>query len=100
MESYRKDAEQRGAVLALNCEVVGGNVSSMSSQLGIKIAPLSIIAVNLESVYSDALLRCSCYAVQHWPKCRIWHLTIAYRFRVHASVRVFSSYVSSTLSCC
>lgn len=56
MESYRKDAEQRGAVLALNCEVVGGNVSSMSSQLGIKIAPLSIIAVNLETVYSDALL--------------------------------------------
>ena len=27
MESYRKDAEQHGAVVALNCEVVGGKVS-------------------------------------------------------------------------
>lgn len=27
MESYRKDAEQHDAVVALNCEVVGGKVS-------------------------------------------------------------------------
>ena len=27
MESYRKDAEEHGAVVALNCEVVGGNIS-------------------------------------------------------------------------
>lgn len=27
MDSYRKDAEQHGAVVALNCEVVGGKVS-------------------------------------------------------------------------
>lgn len=27
MESYRRDAEQHGAVVALNCEVVGGKVS-------------------------------------------------------------------------
>lgn len=27
MESYRKDAEQHGAVVAFNCEVVGGQIS-------------------------------------------------------------------------
>ena len=32
MESYRKDAEQHGALVALNCEVVGGNLSGASGQ--------------------------------------------------------------------
>ena len=32
MESYRKDAEQHGALLAFNCEVVGGNISGLSGQ--------------------------------------------------------------------
>ena len=27
MESYRKDAEERGTVVALNCQVTGGKVS-------------------------------------------------------------------------
>ena len=31
MESYRKDAEQHGAVVAFNCEVVGGDLSGESS---------------------------------------------------------------------
>ena len=30
MESYRKDAEQHGAVVAFNCEVVGGDMSGSS----------------------------------------------------------------------
>ncbi len=32
MESYRKDAEQHGALVAFNCEVVGGNISGLSGQ--------------------------------------------------------------------
>lgn len=32
MESYRKDAEQHGALLAFSCEVVGGNISGLSGQ--------------------------------------------------------------------
>ncbi len=32
MESYRKDAEQHGALLAFNCEVVGGSLSGLSHQ--------------------------------------------------------------------
>lgn len=32
MESYRKDAEQHSALLAFNCEVVGGNISGLSGQ--------------------------------------------------------------------
>ena len=31
MESYRKDAEQHGAVVALNCEVIGGKVSGAAT---------------------------------------------------------------------
>ena len=32
MESYRKDAEQHGAEVALNCEVIGGKVSGAGTQ--------------------------------------------------------------------
>ena len=30
MKSYRKDAEEHGAVVALNCEVIGGQVAGAS----------------------------------------------------------------------
>lgn len=33
MESYRKDAEQHGAVVAFNCEVVSGQVSGAAEHL-------------------------------------------------------------------
>ncbi|DBA91270.1 TPA: hypothetical protein ACH3X2_004037 [Trebouxia sp. C0005] len=36
MESYRKDAEQHGALLAFSCEVVGGNISGKMKKLEVK----------------------------------------------------------------
>ncbi|KAL3156333.1 hypothetical protein ABBQ38_000651 [Trebouxia sp. C0009 RCD-2024] len=36
MESYRKDAEQHGAVVAFNCEVVGGQISGRLKTLQVK----------------------------------------------------------------
>lgn len=37
MESYRKDAEQHGAVVALNCEVVGGKVAGAATHCIINV---------------------------------------------------------------
>lgn len=47
MESYRKDAEQHGALLAFNCEVVGGNLSGLSDQQTAVVHLLDLLHVRI-----------------------------------------------------